>query len=49
MGLVSSALGLFSEVKKTILDSQFPDENLLTVKGLDIEHASVPTWDVVWY
>ncbi len=39
VGLVRSDLVLLPEV----LDSPFPDDNLLTIKGLDIEHASVPT------
>ncbi len=36
-------MAYFLRSNEAILDFPFPDENILTVKGLDIEHASVPT------
>ncbi len=42
MGLVIDDLDLFVKSNQAILDFPFPDDNLLIVKILDIEHASVP-------
>ncbi len=33
---------------EAILDFPLSNDNLLTVKGLDIEHASVPIWSLGW-
>ncbi len=36
-------LTYFLRSNEAIFDSLFPDDNLLTVKGIVIEYASIPT------
>ncbi len=42
-------LTYFLRSSEAILDFPFLDDKLLTVKGLDIEHASIHTLDLGWY
>ncbi len=46
MAWMGLAMAYLLRSNKAILDFLFPDDNLLTVNGLDIEHNSGHTWDL---